>query len=1363
MSSQQPIRRRATIVALVLFASAAVVLWLARGAAPPKAEVPAVVTVSKPKPPPDVCDETATMRSAPPRVRVDSEETWDIDSCGRIALALDEAVLRSADGKESVIHLAPPATRDSLPRRLAELRAPGGVFPVAYCVGADRSAASRRLITADLRVQLDAAAAEQVATANHLTIKDRPAYAADWVIMSAEDPFAALDVLGKLRMAREVTTADVLLAIQRDARALPDDPLIGDQWHLKRSGMAVAGCDANIETIWNYPAASGVRGRGVRIGVVDDGLQTNHPDLSANVDTANDKDWNGLDADPSPSTGDNHGTACAGNAAARGGNGIGVSGTAPEATLVGMRLIAAAVTDAQEAEAMTYEPDLIQIKTNSWGPADTAKVLEGPGPLTLAALQSAATTGRSGKGSIFLWAAGNGGHVGDNSNYDGFANSIYTIAIGATDSQGHRAYYSEPGSDLVVCAPSSGAAGTLGITTVDCSGADGYNSGSTVGELADADYTATFGGTSSAAPTAAGVVALMLEKNPNLGWRDVQEILIRSAARPPLSSGWLTNGGGLAFNHDFGAGLIDATAAVNLAATWENLSPQISATSTQSSLSAAILDNTAAGLTRSFDLSASHCRVEQVTLKISATHTARGELAITLTSPSGMVSNLAEVHADSSNNYSSWTFSSVRHWGEISTGIWTLKIADLSSAKNTAGGTLTAAELKVFGSPANQAPLITAAALSAVGQSYADIPLLVTSVTATDPEGSPLTASYQWQSSTDAIIYTDILGATLASAPALPGKLLRCQIIASDGSADSPVFTTAAVDLLARPVTLATIGSDYSYNSGLVLRSRAPQIHRAILNEFSQGPAASSSEWIEILTLQAGSLARWNLHNAAGDRLVFLDSPVWENIPAGTLIVIYNGISRDPLLPADDLDPADGRMIVGSTNAAYFDNTQDYWLPLADSGSAITLADATGLSVHAIYYGTNSAGTPKLGNVGSSQSAYFAADTDASADVSSQWTVSSALVVNVNAPPSISTLPIIFGGPWSPLPVGFTKTRLGSPYPTSLGEDVAAGSAKFDATGDSLTINFPTRAAALSYRLKGNPGFGTTTVGTFLVQESSDGSTFSPLRSLPNLDSDTPYTDTPAAATRYVRFLYQSKTSGNIQLDQIALTAGVTPGSANTPANQLFIANLRDGSLDRPALFRIGGAAHIPVGLSLDPVTGILSGNLSPANLPGDYSIVIERYNLLGETASQSYTLSLSTTPVNTYAAWIANYNVAALGGLKDDADHDGLPNGIENYLGTRPDIPSPGLSHVSATASTLVFRHSRSNSAAADLTTSYEWSTDLVHWHPSAATIGNTTVTITVSILIDASAPTNDLVEITAIVSGAPEPQLFVRIKTNP
>jgi len=393
---------------------------------------------------------------------------------------------------------------------------------------------------------------------------------------------------------------------------------------------------------------------------------------------------------------------------------------------------------------------------------------------------------------VILWAGGNGGAVGDNSNYDGYANSIHTLAIGATDSTGLHASYSEPGSNLVVCAPSDGALPALGITTVDLSGSLGYNGASSAN---GGDYTSDFGGTSSATPTAAGIVALMLEKNPNLGWRDVKEVLIRSAYKfKPADSGWSTNGAGLSFHHDFGAGLIDATAAVNLAATWTNLAAPTSVVSTQSGLTVAIPDNNATGIIRSFTLNSAATRIEHATVRLSINHTSRGNLEITLTSPSGMISRLAAVHSDTNNDYANWTFSSVRHWGEAATGTWTLKIADRSTSGNTTGGTLTDAELTLSGAPiapVNPPPLVQIIQPTA-GQVFSPGASVTVAITASDltATGTPGTIPQVELLDNNVSVGTDAVAPYSFTFPPATGSHT---LVAKATDSDGAVGTSASV------------------------------------------------------------------------------------------------------------------------------------------------------------------------------------------------------------------------------------------------------------------------------------------------------------------------------------------------------------------------------------------------------------------------------------------------------------------------------------------------------------------------------------------------------------------------------------------
>jgi subtilisin-like proprotein convertase family protein len=1556
-----------------------------------------------PSPEPDPIDTMPASR--PPREPktarkpVDSERSWTLaDDGGRpFVLALDEGMLRNADGGETLMKLDPPATEETLPQRLSDL----GALPVVYPGGEPRGETTRRIVTPDLRVRLDGADPMAVARAAALEIKDLPEYAPGWAVLAAADPFAALDAMDGLR-ATGHPTADVLLAVQHEKRAMPNDTLIAQQWHLKNTSSTRT--HINVESVWNYPNP-GIRGAGIRIGIIDDGLQTAHPDLATNVDTANDKDWNGNDSDPNPGTGDDHGTACAGNAGARGNNSLGVSGSAPESTLVGLRLIAGSVTDAQEAEAMSWRNDLIQIKSNSWGPGDSGTILEGPESLTATALQNAATNGRGGKGTIFLWAGGNGGGSSDNSNYDGYANSIHTIAIGASTSSGNRASYSEPGANLVVVAPSSGG---TGITTTDRTGAVGYSSG---------DYTSTFGGTSSATPTAAGVVALMLEKNPNLGWRDVQEILIRSAFKiKPADADWTNNGAGIPFNHNFGAGLIDATAATGLADGWINLTSQQSAPLAQTGLSVAIPDNNTTGISRSFDFSATSLRVEHVTVRLSITHTYRGDLAISLTSPSGMTSRLAEKRPDDNDNYSNWTFSSVRHWGESAAGTWTLKIADTGTGDT---GTLTAATLTLFGtssvpanpaplvqitSPANgavfspgavvnvavnatdltqsgtpgtisqvellqngnvvgtdatapyefaitppngshtlvaratdsegaaansasisisvinQAPVITSATLSAGPQGYADEGLAVGTVSANDPENDALVYQYQWQSSTDGLVFTDVASATasaLTASPGLAGKLWRCVITVSDASNTGAPFTSAATNLLNRPPATAETGAAFNYSSGLVLRGGGSTLTRqAIIHEFSQGPAGGSAEWIEILTLQSGSLAFWDIQDTAGNLLLFLDAPVWDDIPAGTLIVIYNGgTAKDPLLPADDGDPSDGRMVISSTNPAFFDAGYDAWLPLGNSGDAIFLSDADANPVHEIAYGNSTAATPNIGSVGSGKSAYYTGSSDGDANVAANWRVTTSLTAravkallpgvtltgggysqNFNTTPGTSgtTYPdgwtsysgstadtdMVVGSSTSTsganynygsrigilgsssafdpgsivlaiqnttgvsnleidydiikireqersvdftlqysltsatsgyvnIPGGVytsgtlaqnTVSSFSVPLPAALdnyGSTIylrwfyqSSGSGSRDGLAlDNVVITSGTSAPALTLTVSpssfvesagANAASGTVSVAVAVVEDliialtNPDSSELTipssvtipagqtsvnfTVAAVDDLDSDGPQTVMLAAqAVGYLTGSFEiTVTDDEPNLD------GVTPGGGNTPANITFVDQLRSGAFGTPALFRLGTGSVLPVGLTLDADTGLLSGIISTSNPAGDYPITIERYNSQDEVVSQSFTLTLPGAPGGDFAAWIANYpQVGTLNGRDDDFDGDGLPNAVENLLGSSPIASNAGLVDVSTSGGSLVFYHTFAAAPASDVTGSYEWSADLVNWHASGAESGGTIITITSEVVTDEAHP-DGWMRVTASTTQGSPVRCFVRLRAD-
>ena len=494
-------------------------------------------------------------------------------------------------------------------------------------------------------------------------------------------PLKSVALLQQSLEAGEIESFSPLLEKKQEPRLSPNDTEFSEQWHLENTGQTngLSGEDVNVTSTWDT-----YTGSGVVISVVDDGLDHAHSDLSPHYSSLLSYDWCNDDGDPSPSSWNGHGTAVAGVAAAVGNNALDVTGVAFNATIAGSTLIACWAGDATEADALSYESDDIDIYTNSWGPADDGQTLEAPGPLTLAAFESDAYDGREGLGNLITWAAGNGLGSDDNSNYDGYANSRFTIAVTAIDHDGDQSYYAEPGANILVAAHSNGDG--EGITTTDISGTGGYNSSGNV--------THTFGGTSSATPLAAGVIALILDANENLTWRDVQHVLVNSARMNDASdSSWGVNGAGHDVSHKYGFGVVDAGAAVSVAENWINVGDELNSTYGPYAPSANIPDDTPEW-TEFTTMVTDEYSLESVDVAVDITHTARGDLDIVLVSPSGTESWLAESRNDNGNHYSDWMFSTVRHWDESSLGNWTLKVRDTSSG---ATGTLDSWELLLHG------------------------------------------------------------------------------------------------------------------------------------------------------------------------------------------------------------------------------------------------------------------------------------------------------------------------------------------------------------------------------------------------------------------------------------------------------------------------------------------------------------------------------------------------------------------------------------------------------------------------------------------------------------------------------------------
>lgn len=449
------------------------------------------------------------------------------------------------------------------------------------------------------------------------------------------------------------------------------------QWHL------VGTWGLHADQVW-----TDYTGSGIRVGVLDDGFQHNHWDIAANYRTDLDRDIPNGDNDSAPYyTNDNHGTSVIGTIIADD-NGLGGVGVAFDAEAYGIRLdfggagtIGHTITGFQYAYSTTAD-----VLNNSWGYttqfADTTNInFAGQDFIDIInEFQNLTEDGRGGLGTNIVFAAGNARTDGDNVNYHNMQNSEYVITVAAIDSDGTYSYFSTPGAALLV------AAGGTTVWVPDRTGASGYNSGG--------DYT-NFSGTSAAAPIVSGAIAVILEANPNLGWRDVQEILAYSAQHNDSAGGsWQYNGasnwngGGLHFSHDYGFGAVDLYRAVRLAETWDLQQTSsnwtvLSPVTNSSSVAIPTTGTITSTITISQDV-----EIERVQVNLNISHARAGDLVVTLISPDGTESVLIDRPTNGAFT-SIYSFSGINfettsnaHWGESSVGTWTLRVQDSVSGNS---------------------------------------------------------------------------------------------------------------------------------------------------------------------------------------------------------------------------------------------------------------------------------------------------------------------------------------------------------------------------------------------------------------------------------------------------------------------------------------------------------------------------------------------------------------------------------------------------------------------------------------------------------------------------------------------------------
>uniref|UniRef100_A0A672IR18 P/Homo B domain-containing protein n=1 Tax=Salarias fasciatus TaxID=181472 RepID=A0A672IR18_SALFA len=477
--------------------------------------------------------------------------------------------------------------------------------------------------------------------------------------------------------------------LSRSKRSLAfNDPNYPKQWHLHNK--IHKGMDINVTGVWER----NITGQGVTVVVVDDGVEHTHQDIQLNYSPEGSYDLNSNDPDPMPHPDDHsdnhHGTRCAGEIAAVPNNSFCAVGVAYGSKVAGIRVLDGPLTDSLEAIAFNKHYQVNDIYSCSWGPDDDGHTVDGPHPLGKAALQHGVIAGRRGFGSIFVVASGNGGQYDDNCNYDGYANSIYTITIGAVDEKGRMPFYAEECASMLAVTFSSGGSKLRSIVTSDWSMRQG--TGCTDGHT----------GTSAAAPLAAGMVALMLQVRPCLSWRDVQHIIAFTATQCDSSADWKVNGAGFHHSHQHGFGLLNAWRLVNAAKVWETV-PFL-----MSHQSPVMKEEIWLDLCSSLSVSAEELdqsgmeTLEHVAVTVTITHPCRGNLEIMLVCPSGMTSIIGARRAIDRDaaGYQDWTFSTVRCWGERAKGLYTLKISDHkgSSDQCSAAGVLKQWKLTLYGS-----------------------------------------------------------------------------------------------------------------------------------------------------------------------------------------------------------------------------------------------------------------------------------------------------------------------------------------------------------------------------------------------------------------------------------------------------------------------------------------------------------------------------------------------------------------------------------------------------------------------------------------------------------------------------------------
>jgi subtilisin family serine protease/subtilisin-like proprotein convertase family protein len=324
----------------------------------------------------------------------------------------------------------------------------------------------------------------------------------------------------------------------------PNDPSFGSLWGLHNTGQSGGTVDADIDApeAWDVTTGSST----MIVGVIDTGIDFNHPDLAANMwrnpnETANgiDDDGNGFiddiygadfaNNDGSPLDDNNHGTHVAGTIGAVGNNGVGVVGVNWNVRLMGLKFLSASGSGftSDAIEAINYGVAKgAKILNNSWGGGGFDQ-----------ALFNAIVAARN-AGVIFVAAAGNSGANNDTGAfYPANYNSDNVVSVAATDRNDNLASFSNYGATNVdLAAP--------GVSILSTTRNNTYS---------------TFSGTSMATPHVAGAMALVWGANPSLTYRQVIDRILQNVDPKASLTGKVATGGRLNVAKALGGSTPDTT------------------------------------------------------------------------------------------------------------------------------------------------------------------------------------------------------------------------------------------------------------------------------------------------------------------------------------------------------------------------------------------------------------------------------------------------------------------------------------------------------------------------------------------------------------------------------------------------------------------------------------------------------------------------------------------------------------------------------------------------------------------------------------------------------------------------------------